>query len=129
MCSPQVNAPGTLATCAPVCPRACQIAKAAPVMSAAIAIRPRSMTSMTSVSSWPPAPLILSAVTSASLVAMYVVQAVGVPGGPQERAGAGAPPAVEHGARVAAEFGAAHRDVPAELARVEADRPGDIRCA
>jgi hypothetical protein len=82
MFSFQVSAPGSLAIWMPLCERACQMPKNAPPGSAAIAIRPTSMTSIGSIATWPPASLILRTVSSASAEAMYVVQAGGISAGP-----------------------------------------------
>ena len=60
----------------------CQSPNTAPAGSMATAIRPSSMTSIGSASTWPPAPLILAAVASTSSVARYVVQADGASGAP-----------------------------------------------
>ena len=82
MFSLQISEPGSLARWKPVCCPACQMPNTAPAGSAATAIRPASMTSNGSLISLPPAAVTFSAVASAFSVARYVVQAVGVPGGP-----------------------------------------------
>ena len=69
MCSLQVKALGAFATWTPVWPRACQTPKAAPVTSVATSIRPTSMTSIGPMTTVPPAPVIFTAVASASLEA------------------------------------------------------------
>jgi hypothetical protein len=56
--------------------------KNAPPGSAAIAILPTSMTSIGSIMTWPPASLILRAVSPASAEAIYVVQVGGISAGP-----------------------------------------------
>ena len=70
MFSFQTIEPGSLARRAPMCWPACQMPKTAPPGSAAIAIRPASMTSIGSIISDPPAALTLAAVSSALSVAM-----------------------------------------------------------
>ncbi len=69
MCSLQVNAPGTLATCTPVWLRACQRPKTAPVTSAATTSRPTSITSIGPAMSCPPALVMRAAAASASAAA------------------------------------------------------------
>lgn len=78
--STQPSEPASFMTAAPLKDRACQIEKAAPPGSTAIANRPRSRTSEGSSSSRPPAATTAAAVASASAVAKETDQAVGCSG-------------------------------------------------
>jgi hypothetical protein len=57
--------PGSLTSCAPLCPFACQTQNTAPEGSENTAMRPASKTSNGSTSSFPPAAFTFSAVSSA----------------------------------------------------------------